>query len=627
MFLKKITKTDKTTRKQYHYYRLCESYRIADKTRHRNLLNVGALEDLHETERKILADRIEELIKGSHSLFVDAISQKVEDYANQFYRLLKNKELLQTKTPQTTPTAAIVEPSDWEEVNLASIKDEDCREIGTEWLCKQAIDQLGIAGFLHKNGWKQSWIDRAMIALISRCVYPASEHKTEQWIHLNSGVCELYDAAWNKVSRHILYKASRMLYREKDNLENYLSVKTNELFDIENKLFIYDLTNIYFEGQKTKSTMAKRGRSKEKRSDAKLIALALVVNQVGFIKQSKLYEGNTRDSKTLLQMVDELGKRTSETGRKPVIVMDAGIATDENLRLLRERGYDYVCVTPSQMKEYKANTSEEGAVALRDKRDHPIYVKRIEKADDADAYLYVRSQQKEKKEDSMERLQCERFEEGLKAIKTGLEKKGGTKISDKVHQRIGRLKEKFSSVHRLYSIEVKVNDKTATSLTWKKKEKDYRSGIYFLRTSLKTTEEKDLWSIYNVIREVEDTFRCLKNDLKLRPVFHQHDIYSEAHLFLGVLAYQVAHSIRYGLKVKDIHYDWKNVVRIMSSQKAVTTSLQNKNKQSIHLRKCSEPHKQVCEIYDALKFKYKPYSSKKFVLPETEIKGSYTLKG
>ena len=179
------------------------------------------------------------------------------------------------------------------------------------------------------------------------------------------------------------------------------------------------------------------------------------------------------------------------------------------------------------------------------------------------------------------------------------------------------MKEKFPSVHRCYSIKVKVKDKTAIDLTWQKKEQEHRSGIYFLRSSLKTTEEKAVWDIYNTIREVEDTFRCLKTDLKIRPVFHQMDIYTEAHLFLGVLAYQVAHAIGYGLKKKNIQYDWRNVVRIMNSQKATTTSLQNKNKQVIHLRKCSEPQQLVREIYDALNFQYKPYRLKKFVLPKT----------
>lgn len=617
MFLKKITKTDHTTAKQYHYYRLCESYRIADKTRHHNLLNVGKLDGLDEPERKLLADRIEELLKGSGSLFTGSISRKVESKAQHFYSILKNKKLLSAVQPKS-PALLFDEPADWEEVNLRSIKDEECREIGTEWLCKQAIEQLELEKFFCQKDWRPQWLTRARIALISRCVYPSSELKTEGWLHLNSALCELYNVPWNKITRKQLYQVSRMLYKEKENMERYLSEKTNELYDIEDKLFIYDLTNFYFEGKKASSRMAQYGRSKEKRSDAKLIALALVVNQAGFIKYSKLYEGNMKDTKTLLQTVDDLSKRTSVTERKPVIVMDAGIATDDNLRALREKGYEYVCVTSFQMNQYKANTSEEGAIVLKDKRDHPLYVKRIEKTGDPDGYLYIRSQQKEKKEDSMEELRCKRFEEGLKAIQGGIAKKSGTKERDKVHQRIGRMKEKFSSVNRHYTIKVKVKDNKAVNLTWTKKEKEHRSGIYFLRTTLKTKEEKVLWDIYNTIREVESTFRCLKTDLKLRPVFHQFDINSEAHLFLGVLAYQVVHTIRYGLKQKNIHHDWRNIVRIMSSQKSTTTSMQNKNKQVIHLRKCSEPQEQVREIYNALSYKYKPYSKKKFVLPETE---------
>ena len=168
MFLKKIVKAAKDTGKTYEYYRLCESYRIGDKVRHRNILNVGKLNNLNETERKLVADRIEEMLKGSGSLFTRIISQKVESYARNFYCRLKNKKLISAGVQKSSANKLFEEEHDWEEVNLASIKDEDCRETGAEWLCKQAIDKLGIKKFLLKKKWKDKWITRAMISLISR---------------------------------------------------------------------------------------------------------------------------------------------------------------------------------------------------------------------------------------------------------------------------------------------------------------------------------------------------------------------------------------------------------------------------------------------------------------------------
>jgi hypothetical protein len=217
----------------------------------------------------------------------------------------------------------------------------------------------------------------------------------------------------------------------------------------------------------------------------------------------------------------------------------------------------------------------------------------------------------------MDKLKSQRFEEALQAVAEALHKKGGTKTIEKVHERIGRLKERFPSVHRYYSIRVKAQKGMVVELSWKRKKPREGTGVYFIRTSLKIDAESKLWHIYNTIREIEATFRCLKTDLKMRPIFHQLDIYSLSHLFVSVLAYQVVNTIRYSLKQKGLYHDWQNIVRIMNSQKATTTSLQLKKDHRIHVRKCSEPNQQVKQIYDALGFKDRPYTIKKFVLPES----------
>ena len=189
-----------------------------------------------------------------------------------------------------------------------------------------------------------------MTHLISRAVYPASEHKTSFWIRENSAVCEItgYDA--KMITKDHLYKISHALYGQKECLEQYLSHRTNELFDLQDKIILYDLTNTYFEGDKRHSRIARFGRSKEKRSDARLVVMAVVVNPEGFIKYSTIYEGNKADCKTLADMIDKLRLATSSTGQKALVVIDAGIATDENLDLIREKGYDYLCVSRSNFK-------------------------------------------------------------------------------------------------------------------------------------------------------------------------------------------------------------------------------------------------------------------------------------
>ena len=214
----------------------------------------------------------------------------------------------------------------------------------------------------------------------------------------------------------------------------------------------------------------------------------------------------------------------------------------------------------------------------------------------------------------------QRYEEDLEHIREALYKKGGTKKLDKVWERIGRLKERYPTANKHYKIEVTPDEKKnkAIDLKWKKTPVKPKSeeGIYFIRTSLSKQEEKTIWTIYNTLTEIEATFRVLKTDLLLRPVFHKTDENVEAHLFLGLLAYQLVATIRHQLKAKNINHDWRNIVRIMNTQKEVSTSMKSKSGETIHIKKCSVPTASVKEIYDALQLKQQPYFMKKSVVPE-----------
>lgn len=505
------------------------------------------------------------------------------------------------------------------------MKNKDAREVGAEWLCKQAFDQLGIADFLrNKNkNWTGENILLAATHIISRAVYPASELKTVSFIKDNSAICEVSGYDRDKITKDKLYKISHDLYSVKDVLENYLSKRTNELFDLEDKIILYDLTNTYFEGRMKNSKLAKFGRSKEKRKDARLIVLAVVINREGFLKYSNIFEGNMADSKTLETIVDALSNQTSFTDRKPIVVIDAGIATDENLKLLKKKHYDYMCVSRSNLKEYYADT---GCipVEIKDKRKQPIELMKVKTdKDNEDNYLWVKSKAKALKENSMNGLLSQRFEEGIQSISEGINKKGGTKRLDKVHERVGRLKQKYPSVHKYYDIVVSDNgDGTAIGITYKHKkggDPGKKAGIYFLRTTLNENDEKTYWPIYNIIREVEYTFRVLKTDLDLRPVYHKTDDAAMAHLHLGILAYWLVATIRYQLKQKGYKHGWREIVRIMNTQKCVTTTVENIKEEIVSVRQCTEPTIRTKEIYNLMNYKYVPFYRKKSVVLPTEI--------
>ncbi|MFV8327103.1 hypothetical protein ACNQGH_14510, partial [Flavobacterium sp. ZS1P14] len=155
-------------------------------------------------------------------------------------------------------------------------------------------------------------------------------------------------------------------------------------------------------------------------------------------------------------------------------------------------------------------------------------------------------------------------------------------------------------------------------------EEQEKMGTYFIRTSLKTTDEETLWTIYNTIREIEGTFRCLKSDLDLRPIYHKNDDASMAHLHLGILAYWLVNTIRHQLKKEKINCDWREIVRIANVQKVVYSSAHNKKDNLIEIKKCSEPSDKLLHIYKVLKLKYYPFT-KKSVVHKLEIKKSESL--
>ncbi len=641
MYFKISIRKNPETKKLSGYYRLVESYRNHNgNVCVRTLLSAGFLDDLNPDQLNLIQKILTEKVSNAGNVLFDLpVSDDlvVLNYVDLFYnRMVTEKRI---DVPEKEPISKLkFSGKDYQRIDLNSVRSKDVREIGSEWLCFQALNQLRIAAFLEQQGWKESDIRLAVTHIISRAVYPASELKTSLWIKENSAVCEVTGFEREKITKDRLYKISAKLYAEKEALEQFLSLRTNELFDIEDRIMLYDLTNTYFEGRKTGSKLAKFGRSKEKRTDAKLVVLALVVNPEGFIKYSAILEGNMSDPKSLALMIEKLRVKTSGSTKKALIVMDAGIATEDNLKMVTGKGYDYLCVTRSSMKNYIIEASA-STVTITDNKKQKIELCPVKSDKNTDYYVKVESHTKELKERSMNDQFLQRFEEGMQKIAESLTKKGGVKQADKVHERIGKLKQKYPSIARYFDIEVTVQELTqdkekdkkkeiqtdkpriATAISWAVKQDvdiNARSGVYFLRTSLTDNTQENLWQFYNTIREIEATFRILKTDLDLRPIYHKKDESSMAHLHLGLLAYWVVNTIRHQLKKEEIHSGWKEIIRIMNTQKAVTTTAQNDKDELIIIRRCSEPSEKVQVLYNALKYKYVPYTKKKSVVLKSE---------
>ena len=624
------------------YYRIKESFRdLTGRVRSRILLNVGFLspdpspEDIRDVGRCLNWMQSNRSWKKEPDLFGGALSrykESVRGMAVRFWDEMVRAGSLDAidRTVEASRRKAerLIDPETMEHT--------DAREVGAEWICLQAIRELGIDEFLEREGWSGVKINTALAHLIIRTVYAPSELASMDYMRENSAVCELLTGRedWQP-GFHAIYEVAPSLYALKDRLEGHLCRRTDTLFNLANRIVLFDLTNFYFEGRKEGSRKAKRGRSKENRSDCKLLVLALCINAEGFIRYSSILAGNTADPASLPDMVDTLAARTrvpKAPGQRVLVCLDAGIATDDNLAEIRRRGYDYLCVSRTRLKDYEL---AEGAktVTVCDNRKREIRLTRVRHEEGGDHFLEIVSAGKTLKEKSMNAAFRKGFEGELEKARASLAKKHGKKSYDRVVERVGRAIQKYPSIAKYYEIEYirsEKNPKHMADIRWTvdgPEEVDAMCGKYFLRTNRDRLDETATWEYYNLIREIECTNRQLKTDLDLRPIYHQKDDRSDAHLFFGLLAYWIVNTIRYRMKLvnagrerqenkdkkpgeKRVHIKtpfWTEIVRRMSSQKAITTEAVNALGEKVEIRMCSTPRKEAADIYEMLGYKKMPF--------------------
>lgn len=609
------------------YFRLKETYRdAAGVVRSRILLSPGFIQDYANKDLCQVAKLLTFMMdnRGKGWLWEDALGdypRHVTDLAKKYWSMMEFKGTIDVDQKKDQKRIE----NERKLIQGSSLEHEEGREVGAEWTCLQAIRQLGLDDFLRSQGWDEETIKVTLAHLITRTVYSPSEWKSLRLIHENSAVAELLNLDLSSFNKHDIYAVAPSLYAIKNKLESYLCQKTDNLFDFTNRVMLFDLTNCYFEGRKEQSKKAAFGRSKEKRSDCKLLVLALCINVDGFIRYSSILEGNTADPASLPDMVDKLIAKNPiapNMDEKVLVVIDAGISSEDNLKLIKEKGYNYLCVSRKRLTDYELSEDAQ-TIIVRDCKKQEIKLTQISRDEGQDYYLCIESTGKSLKESSMKRQFKKRFEESLMAAKSALTKKGGVKKYDKVCERVGRIKERYPSIQRFYEITYDL-DETDNSkvidIKWvikSSEEIDKDTGIYFLRTNCLTLDEKTTWGYYNLIREIECTNRQLKLDLNLRPIYHRTDDAGDAHMFFGLLAYWIVNTIRYQLKQTGMNHYWTEIVRIMSTQKAVTSTAINKLGEKVEFRMCTKPTEKANDIYRRLKYKKIPFKKMKICSTQT----------
>jgi transposase len=597
MFIRRTQTRSRTSGEPYVTYRLVQASRVGGSVKQSTLLNLGSHFDLPQLEWPALAKRIDDLLRGQQPLVDATLSETGQALAQRYAaQLIALRASAGALTAAEAAKAQPHEPGRYQEVDLDSLDLVRPRSVGVEHAALSAMRQYGLQDKLAELGLNRPQIAAAIGNIVGRMAHPASELATHAWLQQRSALGELLGFDFESMDLNRLYRASDVLYKHREALQDHLFAQAQSILGLGQTITLYDLTNTYFEGIAAGVSKAKRGHSKEKRSDCALVTLAMALDGSGFPRRSRVFAGNASEPATMKDMLTGLGAPAGAT-----VVMDAGIATEANLSWLRAQGYHYVVV--SKLRERRFDPAL--ATEVQSAGQATIKIQRV-LDEQGHALLYCHSPAREQKDRAIDAAKTAGFEAALLKLQAGLSKPRGTKDVAKIMERLGRAKQRYSRAAQHYQVELTKDDSATQvrAITWTKRIKPGSAaahpGVYCLRTTLVELDNATLWRTYVMLTNLESVFRSLKTDLGLRPVFHQIDRRVEGHLFITVLAYHFVHTLRLQLKAKGIDQSWQTLRETLATQQRVTVTLQRRDGRAVHVRKATRPEPHHQKINDIL---------------------------
>ncbi|RPJ14365.1 MAG: IS1634 family transposase [Deltaproteobacteria bacterium] len=603
MYIRQTTTSSKASGEAYTTFRLVSSERVGGKVKQRTILNLGTYFDLPKDKWPHLCTRIEQILSGQRPLFV--AEDDVERAAQRYTALLISKD---GNTSEPGQDKNIV---DYQEVDICSLELLQPRPVGVEHVGLAALEDLHLPQILAEVGLNTVQQHAAIGSIIGRMAQPGSELATHGWLTERSGLGELLGVELAGMPLIRLYRTSDLLVKHRKTIEALLFARISKLFSLETTVTLYDLTNTYFEGEAAGNGKARRGHSKEKRSDCPLVTLGLVLDGSGFVRRSQMFAGNVGEAATLEGMLAGL-----QAPAEALVIMDRGIATESNIDWLVDHHYRYLVVSRQRSRQF----DETQAVEVVTRSEQSVLVQRVLNEEGTEAKLYCYSPERHEKESGIANRFMEKFEGGLAKLARGLASPRGEKRRDKICERIGRLQEKSRGISQHYRINI-TPDTTGTkvvTLTWEKIPVPgtmlTHPGVYCLRTNELSWDENTLWRTYTMLTDLEAVFRSLKSELGLRPIYHHKEVRAEGHLFITVLAYQAIQVLRRRLRQGGFTESWKTLKRIFAGQQRVTATFKQKDGRTLHVRKTTTAEPKLKQLYDVLGLSASPGTVKKLVV-------------
>ena len=428
---------------------------------------------------------------------------------------------------------------EWVEIDTKRIRVGRVRDFGGYWLGLQILEKLGLISFLERSipqGLEEiRWSMMSMVLVLTRLCEPSSELCIVEDIYERSPLADLLGIPEEKMNDNRLYRSLDKLLPYKSALEKHLKERLGELFHIEYDLLLYDITSTYFEGEASANEQARYGYSRDHRPDCKQVCIALVVTREGLPLGYEVFNGNRSDVTTVEDIVEKI---ESEYGRAERIwVMDRGMISEETLEFLRSENRRYIVGTPkSQLKYFEQELIKQDWEKIRD----GLEVKACSSPEGVETFILCRSESRAQKERAIHDRFEKRIEKGLEKIAERCRKRK-QKIGV-IERRVGRLLGANSRSAGLYEVKVREGKDGKTELVWRKVEAwrkwaELSEGCYLLRSNITDWKAGELWEAYIQLTQAESAFRIQKNDLKIRPIWHQKEDRVKAHILVCFLAY------------------------------------------------------------------------------------------
>ncbi len=595
MYLRKTTKTHKG--KTYTNYLLVESVHTPKGPRQRIICSLGRLAPGPPEQWLTLAHKVAASVQGQRSLTpadpaIPPLVEKVRTARAQRRQGARGRD---------HPDQGIV-------VDTDRMAIEEAREAGPVHVGHQVWQQLGLPEILGCAGLSARACLLSETMTLNRLIFPLSEHAMPDWMR-RTAIGDILGTDFSTLNDEALYRTLDRLHPKRAQVERDLADREKTLFNLDDTLYLYDLTSTYFEGQAASNPQAKRGYSRDKRPDCKQVVVGLVLDRDGFPKAHEVFDGNRQDRSTLDEMLECLEQRV---GKHPgaTVVVDRGMAYEENLTQIKARGLHYIVAgrQPERnlwLEEFERDDDWEEVTRTPSPRNPAQKKSRLQikrRQQGTELYILCRSEGRTEKDRAIREAHEKRLRQDLEVLNARIET-GRLKRLPTIHQAIGRLKERYPRVARYYQIEY---DEVHQRLGWqeaadKKALAATLDGSYVLNTDRQDLTADEIWRTYSLLTRVEAAFRAMKSPLMERPIFHQLQHRTQTHIFLCVLAYHLLVAIETRFLAKNMHTSWWSLRQQLSTHHVVTVALPTPNGKILKIRKGTTPEPIHREIYATLK--------------------------